>query len=171
MYKDGATARSSIVTISTCNSFLQHNHQYITSQVNQKLSIMHFTVPALLAVLSATAAVAAPTDSDYKPYYNKDKYNKDCADDWKSKWESNEWKKSEKLFYFDKEYYVKASPDEVIATTGIATPGQPGAKGIFKYGINVAENTICYVSSRLFPHFTTSRTNQQPEHHPFRCHR
>jgi hypothetical protein len=110
---------------------------------------MHFTIPALLAVLSATVVVAAPT-IDYKPY-NKEKYNKDCAKDWKDKWESDEWKKTESLFYFDSEYNVKAVPEEVIATTGVPTPGQPGAKGIFKYGINVAENTICYVSLRSPP--------------------
>jgi hypothetical protein len=109
---------------------------------------MYLTATAILAILSATVAVAAPTGAaDYNPYFNKDKYNKDCDDDWKSKWNNDEWKKSEKLFYFDAEYYVKATPDQVIATTGAPAPGQPGAKGIFKYGINVAENTICYVSA------------------------
>jgi hypothetical protein len=112
---------------------------------------MYFTTPALLALLSATVAVAAPAANkgDNKPYYNKDKYNKDCQDDWEKKWKSDEWKKDENLFYYDAEYYVKATPDQVIATDGKATPGQPGAKGIFKYGINVAENTICYVSSAI----------------------
>jgi hypothetical protein len=109
---------------------------------------MHFTVPALLAILSATVAVAAPTSNtdNHKPHYNTEKYEKDCDEDWESKWKGDEWKKSESLFYFDTEYYVKATPDQVIATSGAPAPGQPGAKGIYKYGINVAENTICYVS-------------------------
>jgi hypothetical protein len=124
---------------------------------------MHFNTTAVLALLSATVAVAAPTaSSDYKPYHNKDKYNKDCDEDWKSKWDNDDWKKSEKLFYFDSEYYVKATPDQVIGTDGVPAPGQPGAKGIFKYGINVAENTICYVSQDLsMPYqfmLTVSRT-------------
>jgi hypothetical protein len=116
---------------------------------------MHFTVPAILALMSATVAVAAPTANtdNHKPYYNHDNYDKDCEDDWEHKWQNDEWKKSESLFYFDTEYYVKATPDQVIATDGTPKPGQPGAKGIFKYGINVAENTICYVSSRSFSSF------------------
>lgn len=102
----------------------------------------------MLAVLSATFAVAAPTagGDHHKPHYTPEKYQKDCDKDWEHKWENDDWKKDENLFYFDAEYYVKATPDQVIATSGAPTPGQPGAKGIFKYGINVAENTICYVS-------------------------
>jgi hypothetical protein len=100
---------------------------------------MHFTTTALLALISTPLAFAAPsgTKSDYKA---------DCKKDWDAKWNSNNdaWKKNEKLFYFDAEYVVKATPNQVIATTGVAAPGQPGAKGLFKYGINVAENTICY---------------------------
>ena len=115
---------------------------------------MHFTVPALFAVLSASAAVAAPTPGDHKPSYNKDQYNKDCKEDWDHKWKNDEWKKHEKIFYFDAEYYVKATPDQVVNNSGVATPGQPGAKGIFKYGINVAENTICY--SKTSPSTTIS---------------
>ncbi|KAL5116112.1 hypothetical protein ACEQ8H_006008 [Pleosporales sp. CAS-2024a] len=110
---------------------------------------MYFTTPTLLVILSASIAVAAPTVNpvgDHKPkqYYNKDKYNKDCKEDWEHKWKNDDWKKDENLFYFDTEYYVKATPDQVISAAGVPTPGQPGAKGIFKYGINVAENTICY---------------------------
>jgi hypothetical protein len=107
---------------------------------------MHFTTSALLLSAIASVAVAAPTKGDHKPAYNKDEYKKDCKKDWEHKWENDAWKKDEKLFYFDSEIFVKATPDQVVNNSGIATPGQPGAKGIFKYGINVAENTICYVS-------------------------
>jgi hypothetical protein len=117
---------------------------------------MHFSAAAALAILSATVAVAAPTTDNHKPkpqpkqYHDKEKYNKDCKEDWEHKWQNDDWKKNENLFYFDAEYYVKATPDQVIATTGAAAPGQPGAKGIFKYAINVAENTICYVSHSFY---------------------
>jgi hypothetical protein len=104
---------------------------------------MYFTTATVLALLSATLTVAAPTASaDYNP---------DSKKDWDSKWKNNDnskknnqWMKDEKLFYFDAEYIVKATPDQVITNTGARAPGQPGAKGLFKYGINVAENTICY---------------------------
>jgi hypothetical protein len=124
---------------------------------------MYFTAPALLALLSATVAVAAPAahKGDDKPYYNKDKYNKDCQDDWEKKWKNDEWKKDENLFYYNAEYYVKATPDQVISQAGAPVPGQPGAKGIFKYGINVAENTICYVSQHVF--FVTQAKHQTNE--------
>jgi hypothetical protein len=100
---------------------------------------MHFTTPALLALISTPLAFAAPSGS-------KHDYKTDCKKDWDAKWNAkdNSWKKNEKLFYFDAEYVVKATPDTVIATTGAPAPGQPGAKGLFKYGINIAENTICY---------------------------
>ncbi|KAJ4373274.1 hypothetical protein N0V83_003568 [Neocucurbitaria cava] len=101
---------------------------------------MHLTTPTILALLSATLAIAAPTADKG----HGDKYQKDCKKDWDNKWKNDDWKKNEKLFYFDAEYVVKATPDEVISTAGAPTPGQPGAKGIFKYGINIAENTICY---------------------------
>lgn len=99
------------------------------------LSKMLFSTSAILALMSASIAVAAPTTTDYK---------KDCKQDWENKWKNDKWEKDEKLFYFDAEYIVKATPDQVIATDGSVAPGQPGARGIFKYGINVAENTICY---------------------------
>ncbi|KAH7130126.1 hypothetical protein B0J11DRAFT_557331 [Dendryphion nanum] len=96
---------------------------------------MHFTTPALLTVLSATLALSSPTPiigtlTDWK-------------EDWDNKWKNDDWKKHEKLFYFDSHYYVKATPDQVRDGT-TSVPGQPGAKGIYKFGINVAENTICY---------------------------
>jgi len=108
---------------------------------------MHFTTPVLLLSAVASVAVAAPHKTEHKPAYNKDQYKKDCDQDWEQKWKDDAWKKDEKLFYFDSEYYVKATPEQVVNNVSVSTPGQPGAKGIFKYGINVAENTICYVSS------------------------
>lgn len=98
---------------------------------------MHFSTPTVLAVLSATLAAAAPTAHIID-------YLTDCKDDWEQKWENDNWEKNEKLFYFNSEFIVKATPDQVIANNGTAVPGQPGARGIFKYGINVDENTICY---------------------------
>lgn len=120
------------------------------------------TIPTLLVLLIPTLAVAAPTAHNEHPRPNKEAYKQACNEDWDNKWRNDEWKKSEKIFYFDAEYIVKATPDQVIATDGKPTPGQPGAKGIFKYGINVAENTICYVSPVRFSiHHTTRLTRSQ----------
>lgn len=105
---------------------------------------MHFSAPAFITLLTAALAVAAPTDKAA----DKKAYIKDCKKDLENKWnqKNDDWKKKEKLFYFDAEYVVMATPDQVINTTQIPAPGQPGAKGLFKYGINIADNTICYVS-------------------------
>ena len=111
---------------------------------------MHFSAPAFIALLTATLAIAAPSAEPNNKwadkYKDKKQYIKDCKKDLDDKWKQKDdhWKKNEKLFYFDAEYVVKATPDQVIATTGAPAPGQPGAKGLFKYGINIAENTICY---------------------------
>ena len=121
---------------SSSNSSIHQSLQSITSQTTRTTIIMLFTTPAILALLSATVAVAAPTKGDH--------YKQDCKKDWENKWENDNWEKDEKLFYFDAEYVVKATPDQVISTAGASVPGQPHARGIFKYGINVAENTICY---------------------------
>ncbi|KAF2730020.1 hypothetical protein EJ04DRAFT_501294 [Polyplosphaeria fusca] len=62
---------------------------------------------------------------------------------WEHKWSTNDWHADKNVFYFDATYAVKATPDQVRNGT-TPVPGQPGAKGLFKYGVNVAENTICY---------------------------
>jgi len=103
---------------------------------------MHFTTPTIFALLSASVAFAVPTQG--KDYKHGKEYKQACKKDWDNKWKNDAWKKNEKLFYFDAEYVVKATPDQVIAANGTPAPGQPGARGIFKYGINIAENTICY---------------------------
>ncbi|ENI01859.1 hypothetical protein COCC4DRAFT_26469 [Bipolaris maydis ATCC 48331] len=99
---------------------------------------MHFTTQALVALLGASLALAAPTQaSDYK---------ESCKKEFDKVWNSHDdkWWKKEKTFYFDTEYVVKATPDQVIANSGVPTPGEHGARGLFKYGINIAENVICY---------------------------
>lgn len=126
---------------------------------------MHFSAPAFIALLTATLAIAAPSaepNNKWADKYNdKKQYIKDCKKDLDDKWKQKDdhWKKNEKLFYFDAEYVVKAVPGEVIATDQTRAPGQPGAKGLFKYGINIADNTICYVRS-LPPPFSPSTKNE-----------
>jgi hypothetical protein len=108
---------------------------------------MHFTAP--LVLLGAALAVAAPTaepSNPKGPLSNVKSYIKDCKKDLENKWnqKNDDWKKNEKIFYFDAEYIIKATPDQVINPQQVPAPGEPGAKGLFKYGINIADNTICY---------------------------
>lgn len=118
---------------------------------------MHFSAPAFIALLTATLAIAAPSAEPNNKwadkYKDKKQYIKDCKKDLDDKWKQKDdhWKKNEKVFYFDAEYIVKAVPEEVIGTNQAPAPGQPGAKGLFKYGINIADNTICYVCSPSLP--------------------
>ncbi|KIW10735.1 hypothetical protein PV08_10034 [Exophiala spinifera] len=51
------------------------------------------------------------------------------------------WKDSP--FHFTSTYNVIATPDQVINGTK-STPGEPGAKGYYNYGINSQLETICY---------------------------
>ncbi|KAK7187821.1 hypothetical protein DPSP01_010865 [Paraphaeosphaeria sporulosa] len=104
---------------------------------------MHISAPAFIALIAASLTIAAPTNTN--PSHKKS-YLEDCEKDLNEKWNrpTSTWKKHERLFDFDAFYIVKATPDQVINTTQTPAPGQPGAKGLFKYGINVAENTICY---------------------------
>ena len=85
---------------------------------------MQFTATALVGLFVAPIAFAAPS-----PIIGG---------------LSNIWGKTDRTFYFDAQYTVKATPEQVIASTGEAAPGQPGAVGLFRYGINIAQNTICY---------------------------
>ena len=85
---------------------------------------MHFTTTALVGLVAAPLALAAPSPLPGVL--------------------SSIWAKNDRTFYFDAMYTVKATPEQVIGTTGEASPGEPGAVGLFKYGINIAENTICY---------------------------
>lgn len=99
---------------------------------------MYFTAPAIIALLTTPLALAAPAAaSDYK---------ESCEKDFDKLWNSQDkfWWKKEKTFHFDAQYIIKATPDQVVANSGVPTPGEPGARGLFKYGINIAENTICY---------------------------
>jgi hypothetical protein len=85
---------------------------------------MHFSTPALVTVLTAAVVSASPILG------------------WKH--DIGNWKNDVQVFSFDQTYAVKATPSQVRNGT-TAVPGQPGAKGLFKFGINVKENTICYV--------------------------
>ena len=88
---------------------------------------MHCSFAILFALAAATLASAAPSW----------KHN------WEDKWAKNDFE-ADKVFTFDKNLNVKATPEQVRNGT-TPVPGQPGAKGLFKFGINVEENTICYV--------------------------
>lgn len=47
-------------------------------------------------------------------------------------------------FKFTSTYKVWATPDQVVNTNNTFTGGLPGAKGLYKYGINSDENVICF---------------------------
>lgn len=112
---------------------------------------MHFSITALVTLLTASVASAGPIIGH--------KWNVDWKKDWENKWQKNDWKNDKKVFYFTKQYAVKAIPDQVRNGT-TAVPGQPGAKGLFKFGINVEENTICYVSLSILLLVATTNTFQ-----------
>lgn len=130
--------------------------KYSFLSTNRTTFTMHFTATILL--LCATLAIAAPhgdwkkndcNKDDVREGYNtgedsKEDYKENWPQDWKNKWDDNEWKQKEKLFYFDAYVKAKATPDQVIANNGTPVFGQSGASGIFKYGLNIPENTICY---------------------------
>ncbi|KAF2122415.1 hypothetical protein BDV96DRAFT_482403 [Lophiotrema nucula] len=97
---------------------------------------MHFST-TLLTLLPVSVVLGSPVPG---------KHGLDLGSwkkDWEHKWGDDEWKHDEKVFYFKKTYAVKATSNQVRNGT---TPvqGQPGAKGLFKFGINVEGNTICY---------------------------
>lgn len=106
---------------------------------------MHFSISALAIVLTVAVASASPILG------------------WKH--DIGNWKNDGKVFYFDKTYTVTATPDEVRnGTTPI--PGQPGAKGLFKFGINVKENTICYVILKHHPIALEINCTPRTSHYP-----
>ncbi|CAI6289478.1 unnamed protein product [Periconia digitata] len=102
---------------------------------------MHFSVSALVVIALSSSVLATPIwgkgwggseDSKYKDI---------------KKYGGHSEQKYNSMFYFDKTYTVKAYPDQVVSGNGSAAtpaPGEHGAKGLFKFGINVAENVICY---------------------------
>ncbi|EPS38007.1 hypothetical protein H072_8243 [Dactylellina haptotyla CBS 200.50] len=59
---------------------------------------------------------------------------------------SGGWKSGNNFdtLFFDATYDLIATPDQVVTNTSMPAPGEPGAKGRFRYGINVASQTICY---------------------------
>ena len=92
-------------------------------------------------------------------------------------------------FVFTSTYSVIATPDQVINGT-VAAPGEPGARGIYNYGINTILDVICYVSNSQsqshapsppfiiiinepfsFQTKLTTTTSPLIEHHTYRRHR
>ena len=49
-----------------------------------------------------------------------------------------------KTDYFTSTYVVIATPDQVVDSENQFTGGLKGAKGIYKFGINSKDDTICY---------------------------
>jgi hypothetical protein len=94
---------------------------------------MKATILATAVALSsfALAAPSAPYGGKCEKkddYPGKDQYKKD---------------------YFTSFYSVVATPDQVVNTNSVSTPGEAGAVGYYKYAINSREEVICYVSILL----------------------
>ncbi|KAI9875064.1 MAG: hypothetical protein M1830_008974 [Pleopsidium flavum] len=86
---------------------------------------MRYFVTTLAFLAATTGVLATPIkmdDSEYGSQYPKPSY---------------------RLFDFTSEYQVKALPGNVVNGTTPA-PGQPGAVGYYKLGLNADLNTICY---------------------------
>lgn len=105
-------------------------------------------------ILAASSLVAAA------PSYGTHELKHEEDDSWKSFSPIN----------FTSVYSVKAEGDQVINTTQIPAPGQPGATGLFNYGIIGFLDIICYVCHSIF---TSEIMTNIPEsgHSAFPCHR
>lgn len=110
---------------------------------------MHFSTATLATLFLSSSVLAGPI---WGPGHGGD-------DDRKNKegkgWDNDKDKDRYKEYDFSQfknVYTVKAYPDQVVSgqgTAAVPAPGEPGAKGFFKFGINVHKNTICYVSSSI----------------------
>lgn len=106
-----------------------------------------------LATSMAASALASPF------------YNKDWSKDWKQGW--NKGKEIGKCnlpshlpsntqltppppppartpFDFTSTFSILATPDQVVDSNNATTGGLPGAKGLYLFGLNSHQNTICY---------------------------
>lgn len=51
--------------------------------------------------------------------------------------------------HFTSAYFARATPDQVVNTMNVATPGQPGALGRFNFYVNSNQDKICVRSHRI----------------------
>ncbi|KAG7529380.1 hypothetical protein FFLO_05695 [Filobasidium floriforme] len=105
---------------------------------------MRFAALALLAL--PALAMAAP--SSKRENWGKEKEHDDMHDH-KEYDDHHEDKHHEKelvkgVFHFTSTYTAWAGPDQVINNSQVAVPGEPGAYGVYKFGINADEDLICY---------------------------
>jgi hypothetical protein len=92
---------------------------------------MKYSVAATI-LAAASLVAAAPGGWDKKN--QKIDYKKEYKGDWSP-------------IDFTSTYHILATPDQVVSNVSAPSPGQPGAKGSFNYGIIADLNVICYVSS------------------------
>ncbi|KAI9799992.1 MAG: hypothetical protein M1833_003521 [Piccolia ochrophora] len=86
---------------------------------------MQLIIPTLLAVLSAGSTVVATPTYGHKSEHDKSKVNKP-------------------IFDFAKTFFVTATPDQVVNNVSVSAPGEPGAIGYYRFGLQPETNTICY---------------------------
>lgn len=103
----------------------------------------------LLAALSASASIAAPTRGscdEHRPERRparKHEYGR-WNNGWEHKWNKHSWKYNKDIKpYFDEFIECKATPNQVISN-GESVMGEEGAKGYYKLALNTKENEVCY---------------------------
>lgn len=120
---------------------------------------------ALAVLATVTVAVTSPVAEPWSTGDRDCKNNKNIVDAINDIKDRICDQPQRQVFNFDAVYNVVATPgqypsalvidgtsctdrnlDQVVNLNNTFTGGLPGAMGYFNYGINVAENTICYVS-------------------------
>ncbi|KAI9669827.1 MAG: hypothetical protein M1817_004568 [Caeruleum heppii] len=101
---------------------------------------MKFLLTTALAVMAAASCVAKPTSISITNTNTNTNINGGAN---KNNEERKKFRLTNLIFEFDAIVGTVATPDQVRNGTTPA-PGQPGAYGTFKFGLQPSTNTICY---------------------------
>lgn len=104
-----------------------------------------FALPALAAAIPASKRENWGKEKEHKPEPKHDDDDMKMDD---HKDDHNDLIKG--VFHFTSTYTAYAGPDQVINNSQVAVAGEPGAYGVYKFGINSYEDLICYVGREWF---------------------
>lgn len=100
----------------------------------------------------------AAGDKDWKPYFRPSPAPKYVIPEWKYD-QDYEYADAQQWFndrhvenypaYWTSAAVAYATPDTIINNNGTAVPGLQGGYGTFAFGLNSAEDVICYVSDSV----------------------